>query len=185
MFYQNFRNTASAEIYSVNIERSTIWKRIQQTVYVPTDIVQIGVAVYSDSVGTTAANDYFEVTGLQLEIGQVATPFEHRSQAQELVLCQRYYWETGSANPIVRNLVPYSTSNSYTDTIFHPVPMRAVPTITVITAEYYNGTSWVATNGSPLRTNTLGFNFEPVASGAFTQWSPRLFQASFTASAEL
>ena len=33
----------------------------------------------------------FEVTGVQLEVGNVATDFEHRSYAQELALCQRYY----------------------------------------------------------------------------------------------
>ena len=39
----------------------------------------------------------FEVTGLQLEVGQVATPFEHKKYADELFLCQRYY-ERQSAN---------------------------------------------------------------------------------------
>jgi len=35
--------------------------------------------------------DYFAVTGVQLEVGSVATPFEHRSYGEELALCQRYY----------------------------------------------------------------------------------------------
>jgi len=35
--------------------------------------------------------NYIEVTGLQLELGKVATPFEHRSYGEELALCQRYY----------------------------------------------------------------------------------------------
>ena len=33
----------------------------------------------------------FEITGLQLEVGTEATPFEHRSFGEELSLCQRYY----------------------------------------------------------------------------------------------
>ena len=37
------------------------------------------------------ANATFDVTGVQLEVGQVATPFEHRSYGDELARCQRYY----------------------------------------------------------------------------------------------
>jgi hypothetical protein len=40
-------------------------------------------------VGTNGATFY--ITGVQLEVGSVATPFEHRSYGQELSLCQRYY----------------------------------------------------------------------------------------------
>ena len=35
------------------------------------------------------------ITGLQMEVGSTATPFEHRSPAEELLLCQRYYREFG------------------------------------------------------------------------------------------
>ena len=38
-----------------------------------------------------STNDDFYITGVQLEAGTVATPFEHRSYGQELSLCQRYY----------------------------------------------------------------------------------------------
>ena len=36
-------------------------------------------------------NDYVRITGVQLEVGDVATDFEHRSYADELIRCQRYY----------------------------------------------------------------------------------------------
>ena len=38
----------------------------------------------------------FEITGVQLEVGSVATDFEHRSFAQELDLCKRYYFRNTS-----------------------------------------------------------------------------------------
>ena len=41
------------------------------------------------------AANYWQITGVQLELGKVATPFEHRSYGEELALCQRYFqiWE--------------------------------------------------------------------------------------------
>jgi len=38
-----------------------------------------------------ATSDYWQITGVQLEVGSVATPFEHRSYGDELARCQRYY----------------------------------------------------------------------------------------------
>jgi len=46
------------------------------------------------AVGTTSTvstGDYWQITGVQLEVGSVATDFEHRSYGEELALCQRYY----------------------------------------------------------------------------------------------
>ena len=37
------------------------------------------------------ANDYFQITGIQWELGSQSTPFEHRSYSYELARCQRYY----------------------------------------------------------------------------------------------
>jgi len=45
------------------------------------------------STWLTAGASTFDVTGFQLEVGSVATDFEHRSYGQELALCQRYYEE--------------------------------------------------------------------------------------------
>lgn len=46
-------------------------------------------------VGTNAATFY--ITGVQLEVGSTATPFERRQYGQELLLCQRYYENTYDA----------------------------------------------------------------------------------------
>ena len=73
------------------------------------------------------------ITGMQLEVGSVATEFEHRSFGEELALCQRYYFAietTASSQP----LAPYGAGVSSTRVDFNywlPVSMRAAPTVTV------------------------------------------------------
>jgi len=44
------------------------------------------------------ANATFFVTGIQLEVGEQATPFEHRSFGDEMIRCQRYYQEVASGS---------------------------------------------------------------------------------------
>ena len=43
-----------------------------------------------------AVNDYYEITGVQLEVGSVATPFEHRSFGDEIAKCKRYFQKSYS-----------------------------------------------------------------------------------------
>jgi hypothetical protein len=50
-------------------------------------------AVGNVNLSATIGN-YFQITGVQLEVGDTATPFEHRSFGQELDACQRYFEKT-------------------------------------------------------------------------------------------
>ena len=72
----------------------------------------------------------FFITGVQLEVGSVATPFEHRSFGEELALCQRYYWQFGAGDP---NYTPIGTGvseGSFSNiAMFYPTKMRAAPAI--------------------------------------------------------
>ena len=80
-----------------------------------------------------------EVTGLQLEVGEQATPFEHRSVGEELALCQRYFYRHGDLSG-TRNYALMGVGmighNGSTDTgkiqISSPVRMRTQPTATAI-----------------------------------------------------
>ena len=117
MYYTNFRSAAPSSVASdLNIlgKVGTVWKRFEQTTYIPAGAVQVGVAFGSAGSGTATSNDYFEVTGVQLEIGNVATPFEHRSFGAELELCQRYFERVQNTGTLQwRTGYGYGTSQYY------------------------------------------------------------------------
>jgi len=74
----------------------------------------------------------FELTGVQLEVGSVATDFEHRSFAQELTLCQRYYQQY--VNPCCTGVIPDNGSKAYSIGLQFQTRMRAAPTLTIVNA---------------------------------------------------
>tara|TARA_R100000149_G_scaffold65292_1_gene39313 strand:+ start:710 stop:1786 length:1077 start_codon:yes stop_codon:yes gene_type:complete len=81
-----------------------------------------------------------QITGCQVEEGSVATDFEHRSYAQELASCQRYYHELDATNWF--NLIEKGSTYRRLRYEF-PVTMRATPTVSNA-AGTNNGS-----NGSP------------------------------------
>jgi hypothetical protein len=91
-------------------------------------------------IGTASAT--FHITGVQLELGEQDTPFEHRSFGDELARCQRYYHRLDSANAngnYYRYNSQRNTSTTGTAGSYHmPVTMRATPSVsTTGTASNY------------------------------------------------
>ena len=92
--------------------------------------------VTSSRISTSQANalqsngDYFAITGVQLEVGSVATPFEHRSYGEELQLCKRYFQIVqSSVTPLIATGHAYNTSTSYFPFRFEQ-EMRDAPGVT-------------------------------------------------------
>jgi hypothetical protein len=76
----------------------------------------------------TIGNDFY-LTGVQLEVGEQATPFEHRSYADELVRCQRYYEIITSTDAAYTLHLYYATSSDYRTHWDMQVTKRAKPTV--------------------------------------------------------
>jgi len=77
----------------------------------------------ADWAGTSGAT--FDVTGIQVEVGSTATPFEHRSYGDELRRCQRYYYQT---TDYIRYMSQGPVGSQAWEWIDLPVTMRAQPT---------------------------------------------------------
>ena len=78
----------------------------------------------------------FRLTGVQFEIGENATDFEHRSYGEELALCQRYfvkmYGSTGglsTGDGAIATLANWTNTAAY-GPVFLPVEMRTHPELT-------------------------------------------------------
>ena len=87
-----------------------------------------------------------EITGVQLEVGSVATDFEHRSFGQELALCQRYYYKQAST---FYGFFGYGTNSGTNQmgNLIRPVDMRANPTVTYSTGSYWSAGPYAGGNG--------------------------------------
>lgn len=93
-----------------------------------------------DLIATTGAT--WQVTGVQLEAGSVATPFERRSYGTELALCQRYYQTIGE---IVGNGSAASTPNTALTWQF-TTTMRGASTVTFIQGQGSATTAFPSNN---------------------------------------
>jgi hypothetical protein len=85
----------------------------------------VGISSIGDSTSRT-----FQFTGVQLEIGSIATEFEHKSYAEELALCQRYY-ELNSSTWAGYCAAAQGNGSAR---VHYATTKRAAPTLTVITA---------------------------------------------------
>ena len=88
-------------------------------------------ATGQDNFFDNTSNEFY-LTGVQLEVGDVATDFEHRSYAQDLLLCQRYFAEAGV-------VLANGTPQRYHNNISLPVEMRALPTRTAVSIDSGSG----------------------------------------------
>ena len=113
-------------------ETLTLTYTVPSSLSVSALMLEVAITGSSYSNVAISTGDYIEFTNVQLELGSVATDFEHRSYGEELQLCQRYFnSESSHDRHSVKQYHP-----SYKElAIAWPVEMRAAPTFSYT----YNG----------------------------------------------
>jgi hypothetical protein len=130
--------TGSASPISSTATLTTTWQRFTFTATLGSTITQIAPIFNYTPVGTAGANDYFEVTGVQLEVGSVATPFHtYAATIQgELAACQRYYQVVASGSQkFLAAASAYSASQL--DLMLTYPEMRIAPSLVVTSGTGY------------------------------------------------
>jgi hypothetical protein len=128
----------------------------------------------------------WQITGVQLEVGNTATPFQHRSYADELQRCQRYFYRKNAEQPYTRFDIGMAQSNvAAAILVQHPVRMRTLPNVgdsgagTLQLSDLASGT--VTSGALSVTANTNGYDQTsiqvPVASG-LTQYRSYMLEGA-------
>jgi hypothetical protein len=191
--------TGSATPINSTATLTTTWQRFSYTGTIATNVTQIAPAFLFDPTGTAGAADYYEITGIQLEVGSVATPFQtYAGTIQgELDACKRYFQKTYGANEAIGtastgSVIWTQIEGSETNRVLvihqFPVEMRTAPTVTGYGAVsgssgvWYNRSAGADRTITSLGTYSNGIAYNTVSG---TNSAGQQMLVCYTASAEL
>ena len=120
-------------VLNSSVTLTTSFQKFTFTFSVPSTTTQICPQFVYTPVGTAGANDYYDITGVQLEIAPQATPFSRAggSIGGELALCQRYFYRLGTNSAYETYLMAANNGTAQVVMpIQFPVPMRTTPSVT-------------------------------------------------------
>ena len=126
--------TGAGIALSVNAALTTTWQRFQGTATIGTTTNELAILFQGVPTGTAGTNDYYEITGVQIDVGSVALPFRtYAATIQgELAACQRYYYRQSAAG---NSYTPYGIGYGSSGTT------NALATIKLATTMRVNPTS--------------------------------------------
>ena len=168
---QNFGSGGSSDVNTLGVQKFSLtssWQKFTKTVTLPSISGKtIGSSSYlacnfwmdagssfnsrTDSLGNQSGT--FDIALMQLELGNVATSFEHRSYGEELVLCQRYYQYYDATERLSAWVPGANTTEIFTENCLQN-PMRAQPSVSLTAAagfDAYHRSSYVQTSADVLR----------------------------------
>jgi hypothetical protein len=141
---------------------TTSWQRFTLTGTIGSTATEIGLLFTSDTVGTAGAADYYEITGIQLEAGNVATPFTTATGTiqGELAACQRYCYviQGNATNASSLGTGYWNGATAVVGFISSKSKMRTTPTLIFSAASDFEalqvGVSWNAVSAVTLAAET-------------------------------
>ena len=160
--------------YAGGNRKTDTWQPYTGTVINDTDAMQL----------MAKAGNYIKFTGVQLELGSVATPFERRNLGEELVQCMRYYQRSKDfeTNEGVGAAYQSNRIRGQYERFF--VPMREDPAITLSGARAYVGGGWQ--NASVSGGSNISYNgFSADLTGTYTNGYAYPIEYFWEAEAEL
>jgi len=142
--------TGQATVSSTPVTLTTSWQRFSVTGTIASTATQIALIFVSIPTGTAGANDWFEITGAQLELGSVATSFKRSAGGTiqgELAACQRYYYQmtipsTGQCDLVYGYQISTTAANFF---LTMPSFMRVIPTPTATNLSVSDSVAYNAT----------------------------------------
>jgi hypothetical protein len=167
---------------------TTTWTKYTYTIAIPSNVLEIGLQFNFLPTGTAGADDSLYITGVQLEVGTSATPFERRLYGQELALCQRYCEQltvvSGSPNRLLLGMATAQSTTTLYGIYWYKVTKRVAPTTTITGTNQYRTLG--PNNGSSITSigtgdaNSDAWFFTATATG-YTVGQTNLVQSNDTA----
>jgi len=143
---------------------TSTWQRFTWTFSVSSTYTQLGLQTYFLGVGTAGANDYYEITGIQLELGSVATTFSRAGGniQGELAACQRYYESYAFGSDGVLPAQAISTTAAY-GSLSYKVRKRGNPTIAATGGTFQVWNAGATSIGATFQADSIGVDTARVA----------------------
>lgn len=185
--------TTSADAISQNNTLTTSWVKFTCTTsaVIASDITQIGVSFSFTHAGSGTTTNYFEVTQVQLCMGDVALPFQPKSYEDEETACERYCqaFVADQTNGTIGAIG--SAFNTAGAQLFLPLRrrMRTVPTLTATASDWKIGDTSSSTDVTAMvlasAVNSSSSVVLEVSASSVTQFRPYFLIGDGTANRTL